>query len=138
MLFVVFEIAFIGYAILDQFSVSISSPIDKISFICTSFCPCIYAFSIWFSFLILSFISIAICKDLGPLSFLQKVDEHSPISTESMLKDSFALLPIINPISIVVVALRRFPFPMTIFHAVFPIAFKKFTIIPLESSIVIS
>lgn len=100
----------------------------------TSCMPVIPSSSLRLALFVLTYIFITICKNLLTMPMLKKIFEFTFVSANVMFEYTFSMLPIVLPISFIIMSLRRFPFTKAIFHSILPKTLKNFTIIPFEAA----
>lgn len=100
----------------------------------TTCMPVIPSSSLGLTLFVLTYIFITICKNLLTMSMLKKIFELPFISANVMLEYALSMLPIVLPITFIIMSLRRFPFTKTIFHPILPKTLKNFAIVPFKAT----
>lgn len=119
----------------DKLSLPTSYSVLELSLVEATFMPGILSEPIGLTEFVVSHIGISIDEDLLSFAMLQEILELTFISTVLMFKNSFPMLPIIQPLTFIAVALRRSPDPKPTFNSFLPIALEFLSIVPLEGPI---
>lgn len=111
---------------------STAHPANKAPHVSSPAVPSINTFSMRLALFVLPNIFVAVDENLVSLTVFEKILKCASIGACPMTESALAILLILLPFSLIVVAMRRFPLSIPIFHPISPLTYEHLSIIPLE------